>query len=142
MSLEGSVALDWSFILCWRAPAFLTAINCDLDSRWITPCCTVGRVGQLGWSAGKGPQQLAQLGSSASSGVEGWCSSVWSFWLQIRHLGLDAGPGIMIVPAPCALFYAGSGGFVFDLYILAKKIDPFGDSSGLVLRDSHNKSAG
>lgn len=53
----------------------------------------------------------------------------------------DAGPGIMIVPAPCALFYAGSGGFVFDLYILAKKVDPFRDYLGLGLWDCHDEGA-
>ena len=45
---EGPLVSVCSFSRCWRAPAFLTAINCDLDSRWMMPCCMVGRVGQFG----------------------------------------------------------------------------------------------
>ena len=37
----------------------------------------------------------------------------------------SAGPGVMVVPASCTLLYTGSERFVFDLYIFAKKIDPF-----------------
>ena len=48
---------------------------------------------------------------------------------------------VMVVPALCTLLYTGSEGFVFDLYILAKKVDLFKDCSGLIFRDSHNESA-
>ena len=52
-----------------------------------------------------------------------------------------AGPGVVVVSALCTLLYTGSERFVFDLYILAKKVEPFRDCSGLIFRDSHNESA-
>jgi len=44
----------------------------------MTPCCMVGLVGQLEWSAGKGLQQLVQHRSEvlSSSLEEEWVSSV------------------------------------------------------------------
>ena len=134
----------WSFSICWRAPAFLTALTCDLDSRWMTPCCMVGLVGQLEWSAGNGPQQLAQHGSDVSSSMgEEWVSSVWSLLLQMRHLGVRVQVrGFMVVPASCTLLYTGAKRLQLDLYVLAKEVDPFWDCLGLIFRDGQDDGAG
>ena len=53
-----------------------------------------------------------------------------------------AGPGVMIVPAPCALLYAGSEGFKLNLYILAKEMEPFGNCLSLGHRQGHDARAG
>ena len=52
-----------------------------------------------------------------------------------------AGPGVVIVPALCALFYSGPEGFMFDWYILTKGVDPFGHCLNLSFWDCHDKGA-
>ena len=53
-----------------------------------------------------------------------------------------AGPGIMVIPALCALLYTSSKGLPFNLYVFAKEVDPPGDYLGLGLRDSYDEGAG
>ena len=67
--------------------------------------------------------------------------SVISFAANAASGSAGAGPGVMVVPATCALFYAGSGGLPLNLYILAIEVNPLRDYLGLVLWDSHDKGA-
>lgn len=53
-----------------------------------------------------------------------------------------AGPGIMVVPALCALLYMSLKGLPLNLYILAKEVDPPQDYLGLGLWDSYDEGAG
>lgn len=46
---------------------------------------------------------------------------------------VGACPGVMIVPALCALLYMHLEGFKFGLHILAKEMDPLWDCLGLVI---------
>ncbi|BCR89220.1 uncharacterized protein ACHE_50418S [Aspergillus chevalieri] len=55
--------------------------------------------------------------------------------------GAGAGPGVVIVPALCALFYAGPGGFMLDWCVLAEELDPFGHCLNLSFWDCHDKGA-
>ena len=57
-----------------------------------------------------------------------------------RCAGADL--GVMIVPAPCALLYAGLKRFMLYLHIPAEEMDPTGDCSGLVFWDCHDESTG
>ena len=52
-----------------------------------------------------------------------------------------AGLGIMIVPASCALLYAGSEGFKLNLYILAKEMKLFENCLSLGCRQGHDAHA-
>ena len=68
--------------------------------------------------------------------------SVISFAADAASGCAGAGPGVMIVPAPCALLYAGSGGFMLDLYVSAKKGNPSANCLSLGLWYCHDEGGG